>query len=1112
MVSVTEQGIRRGHVAEAAENQLILLVVAFDSRGRAFATALAEAGHRVVLVTEADAVSDSFRHEDIDAAFVCGAPAECAARLRQLRHSHDVLAVPIFRIGFDSEVGAERDAASAGLDGYIHAAGGLDTAVRTAERALLRALASRRRIGSRFMDTVLDVVCVVDRADHFVDLSPSCHEVLGFRPDELIGRSIFSRCHPDDLERTVTEMQQLGIGASNHGFENRYLRKSGEIVHLLWSQQWSDSAGWRYIVARDVTERRTRLSRYESFFELSSDLLAVVGFDGVIHHHNHTVASLFSRTRGDLIGRPMFDFVRFEDLAHSRQALLDGVSGGNIPALEIQMNAVDGSRRLISWTGRIVWDEKLIYAVGRDITESRSIAERLRGMLEGMSDAFFAIDRNWCLTFVNPIFMRDLGLPESELLGRPVFDVIPELREPQLYPHYLKAIETGEPRHFENLSSINQRFYEIHIYPTPHDIGVYYRDITERRLVDGALRKSEERLRFLSNATSDAIWEWNIDTNIVWRSESFGPMFGYTTEESVNSKNFWETRLHPDELPRLMSDVQRLLSSREETFGSEYRFLRADGSWAWVQDRGSVIRDADGQALRMIGGMTDITEQRASEDRLLAQAALLDAARDAILVRAVDGTITYWNRGAERIYGWSSEEALGLKMRDLICLDPATYDTANSRLGTHGEWTGEIAQKTRDGREILVDGRWTRITDREGREQVLVINTDITERRKLEQQFLRAQRMESIGTLAGGIAHDLNNILAPILMSVDLLREQFADSGASDVLDAVKASARRGADLVRQVLSFARGVGGERVIIDPRPIVREVRKILLETLPRTIRFECDLRGKWLLRADPTQIHQVLMNLCINARDAMPKGGMLHVAVEDRSIDDARHLESGARVGAFIQFTIRDTGHGMTPDVLARIFDPFFTTKPVGSGTGLGLPTVQAIIKSHRGWLTVESEPNRGATFRFNLPAEAAVLPQLAPLRPVLEKLRASGQMILLVDDEQSIRTVTGQALANAGFRVLVARDGVEAMSVFGSHSDDIALVVTDMMMPVMDGAATIKALRQLRPSLPIIATSGISSNGNAVVASGLGAQGFLEKPFGIETLLTCIFSILSPAE
>jgi len=372
--------------------------------------------------------------------------------------------------------------------------------------------------------------------------------------------------------------------------------------------------------------------------------------------------------------------------------------------------------------------------------------------------------------------------------------------------------------------------------------------------------------------------------------------------------------------------------------------------------------------------------------------------------------------------------------------------------------------------------------------------------------------MESIGTLAGGIAHDLNNILAPILMSVDLLKEQFADPSATDILDAVRTSARRGADLVRQVLSFARGVGGERVIIDPRPIVREVRKIFLETLPRTIRFESDLHGKWLLRADPTQVHQVLMNLCINARDAMPAGGTLHIEVEDRSIDDARHLEPGARIGAFIQFTIRDTGEGMTPDVLARIFDPFFTTKPVGSGTGLGLPTVQAIVKSHRGWLTVESEPNRGATFRVNLPAEVAALPSMVSSRQTLENPRARGELVLLVDDEQSIRTVTAQALENAGFRVVTARDGAEAMSLLGDISDEVAIVVTDMMMPVMDGAATIKALRRVRPSLPIIATSGISSNGNAVVASGLGARGFLEKPFGIEALLTCIFSILSPAE
>lgn len=1088
---------------------LTLVVVALESRGRAFAQALQKAGHVVLEARTADEVESTVGRDDVDGVFVCGAPAECAARVRELRRGHELLSSPILRVGYEEGPAARAEAFRVGLDGYVEASDEPEVTAARAERGLASALARRRRVGLQFMAAVVDVVCVIDGLGNFVDLSPSCETVLGYRPDELAGLPYLANCHPEDVARTLSEVQAIMGGKASRGFENRYIRKNGDIVHLLWSEHWSGPAGRLYIVARDVTERRTKLARYESFFELSSELLAVLDFEGRIKQHNRAFGNLFAPDGESLVARFAFDLVSDEDRTRGIASFRDGLTGIRNPSLEVHMRSASGAQRLIAWSGRILIDERLVYAVGRDVTESRTVAERLRGTLEGMSDAFFAFDREWRLTFVNSVFERNIRKSREELVGRVIFEFMPALLANEVLPHYRRAVETGEPVHFEYFAAQTQSYFEVHLYPTAHDIGVYYRDVTERRVVDDALRDSEERLRFLSRATSEAIWDWHIESGLVWRSEGFGRMFGFETDMRHMTEAFWTDRLHPDDRERMMAALAGIMSSNAETFGSEYRFLRGDGTWIWVQDRGYVIRDADGRPLRMIGGMIDISERRANEDRLAAQAALLDSARDAILVRAFDGEITYWNRGAERIYGWSAGEASGRHIRDLICLEPANYEAANRRLRTHGEWTGETAQKTKEGREILVDARWTLITDREGREQVLVINTDITERRKLEQQFLRAQRMESIGTLAGGIAHDLNNILAPVLMSVDLLRSMTTDPESLEVLDAIGASAHRGAELVRQVLGFARGVSGERVILDPRSVVTEVRKILLEALPKTIRFECDMRGHWLVRADPTQLHQVLMNLCINARDAMPHGGVLKIALEDRSIDDVRQLEAEARMGAFLQISVSDTGHGMTTEVLSRIFDPFFTTKPVGSGTGLGLPTVQAIVKSHRGWINVRSEAGRGSVFTVNLPAEPSAPALVQPHEGRGPRPRGAGELVIIVDDEAAIRKVAQQTLEVAGYRVAAAQDGADGVALVIEHLSSVALVITDMMMPVMDGAAMIKALRRLAPRVPIIATSGVSSNGNAAVASGLGVQAFLEKPFTGDTLLACVASVLA---
>lgn len=536
-----------------------------------------------------------------------------------------------------------------------------------------------------------------------------------------------------------------------------------------------------------------------------------------------------------------------------------------------------------------------------------------------------------------------------------------------------------------------------------------------------------------------------------------------------------------------------------------------DGRFYWVDTTIVPFLTSEGKPYQYVAIRSDITERKRAEEQIREQAALLDKAQDAILVRSLDDRIVFWNRGAERIYGWTAEEAVGQNARDLLFGENVTqYEHARQILNETGEWIGELHQVTKTGEELTVESRWTLVRSNDGvPKSVLVINTNITERTKLEAQFLRAQRMESIGTLAGGIAHDLNNILTPILMSVEMLRLKCTSADSEQWLALLQQNAERGASMVRQVLSFARGVEGERVSLQPRHLVKEIIKILKETLPKSVEIEFEIpQDLWVISADATQVDQVLMNLCVNARDAMPKGGTLTVRAENVVLDnDFARMHIDARAGKFVSISVADTGIGMSANVVSRIFEPFFTTKEMGKGTGLGLSTALTIVSSHGGFINVYSEVGRGTQFVIYFPA-VELSEESRTDRGRRELLSGHGELILVVDDEEAIREITRGTLEAFGYEVLTASDGTEAVALFAENRDRIRLVLTDMMMPFMDGVATIRALQKMDPNVKVIAASGLAANEKAAEAASLGVKMFLPKPYTAEKLLTTIAETL----
>ena len=514
----------------------------------------------------------------------------------------------------------------------------------------------------------------------------------------------------------------------------------------------------------------------------------------------------------------------------------------------------------------------------------------------------------------------------------------------------------------------------------------------------------------------------------------------------------------------------------------------------------------------LVGVGIDISDRKKADAIVREQASLLDKAQDAIIVRDLDHQILFWNRSAERLYGWSKDQAVGQSIKELLYADPAAFLAATATAVEKGEWIGEIEQFTRKGDVIVVEGRWSLVRNDEGKpKSILAINTDITERKKLERQFLRAQRLESIGTLAGGISHDLNNVLAPIMMSIELLKKHVIDPNGLEILDMVDASARRGADMVSQVLSFARGVEGSAVEMQVSHIIRELVRIISETFPKdiVIDWECD-PDLWLIKGDPTQIHQVLLNLCVNARDAMPEGGQILLRAQNLMVDDSfAGMNIEAKTGPYLRIDVEDTGLGIPKENIDKLFDPFFTTKEVGKGTGLGLSTSLAIIKSHGGFIRAFSDPGKGARFEIYLPAMADGGVEVLEA-PVLANLPCgNGETVLVVDDEASIRQVTRQTLEAFGYQVLLASNGSEAVSMFQEHGEKIAVVLTDMMMPVMDGTSTIRELRRINPSVRIIGASGIKSEIGLPTAPNDALSDFLTKPYTAEVLLKTMKRILN---
>jgi PAS domain S-box-containing protein len=927
----------------------------------------------------------------------------------------------------------------------------------------------------------------------------------------------------------ISERQQAkeALHQAYDELEKRVAQRTAELVmsNVLLLQEITD---------RQRAELALRQSEnlYRQLVESQTDIIIRIDLQGQITFANLAACQTFGWERDEFHGQSFLPFFHPDDLPQVMEDIAAlGSSSQPLINCEQRVFTVNGIR-WFQWNAIAIHDDKgevvEIQGVGRDITEQqaalhqrqlaevalRQSEEKFRTFAEHTHAVIWiASPDSFRTLYVSPAYEKIWGRSCQSLLEQPeswIDNVHPDDRK--LTIKAAKQQLSGEPASAEyrilrpdgSVRWIWDRSFTV--YDDQGKVQFYggiAEDITERKLAEESLQESEARLSLATEAVQIGIWDRNLIANTGIWSANMGPLYGLPNNTLCPSLEDYLNLIHPEDRESVAANIARMI---EEGQGSiEYRIIWPDGNLHWLHCKGQAYYNEIGQPIRIIGTNRDVTERKLAEQKISEQAALLDIATDAILVRDFQSQILVWNKGAERMYGWLSTEVIGKDLQEILYQAGTQYQlkVPLKSVIESGSWQGELSKVTKSGKEIVVESRWTLMRDPEGKpKSILSVDTDITEKKQLEEQFFRTQRLESIGTLAGGIAHDLNNILTPILATAQLLQGKFFqdEERSRQLLALVESNAHRGAALVKQVLSFARGFKGERIIIQVKYLISEIIQIVKETFPKSIELSAIIpEDTWAIIGDSTQLHQVLMNLVVNARDALPNGGTITISTENKFIDEAyTRMNLDAKVGHYIMITVADNGVGIPPEILDRIFEPFFTTKGVNTGTGLGLSTVLGIIKSHDGFIKVSSNVGKGSKFDLFFPAVEATQTFKIEDQDVLP---GEGELILVVDDEAQIREITAIILENYNYRILAASNGIEAIALYAQHKHQINAVLMDIMMPEMDGITAIRTLQKMNNQVQIIACSGLNSIEVFAQAHDYNVKAVLPKPYTARELL-----------
>jgi len=994
-----------------------------------------------------------------------------------------------------------------------------------------KALQESEKRYRQVVENATDIIYTVDEKGNFTYANPAGLKVTGYSLGELRKLNYADLVLPEHRERVLQiYINQFRERLPTTYVEFPFIGKAGEI---LWFGQNAtlvieeDKIVGFHVIARDITEQKRAeeviegLARFPS--ENPSPVLRIER-GGTLLYANEASYSILRNWQLEL-GRPaplILQKVAFEALTQQIGKTIDTEHG----------------QRTISFSVAPIANAGYANFYGLDITERKKMEgalqkseEKYRAILENIEEGYYEVDLAGNFTFLNNSMCRIFGYPKEELIGMNDRQYTDKENAKKLYQAFNGVYRTGEPDIGYGYEIIRKdgtkRYIEasilLHKDSSDKPIGFrgIIRDISERKRAEEALRESEEKYRTLVETSPDAITLMDLNLNIVMGNRPALNLYGYENLQEVIGQSVFDF-VAPEDRPRAIEDTRKMLETGSiET--REYKLLRKGGVPFPAEVRASLVLNVEKRPLAFICVSRDITERKRAEEALWASEKrfreLFDEAPVGYHEIDKEGKITRVNRTELDMLGYTPEEMLGRYVYEFVTEEISSQSVKGKLAGTLS--IGAIFERTylrKDGTTIPVLLGDTLIKDSQGR--IIGLRTtiqNITERKQaegekatLQEQLRQSQKMEAIGRLAGGVAHDFNNILTVIKgYSQFSLAEIKQEDPLRENIEEIKKSADRAADLTRQLLAFSRRQIMEMKVLDLNDLFRNLDKMLRRIIGEDIELVTILdENLGRVKTDTGQIEQVIMNLSVNARDAMPKGGKLTIETANVDLDGAYACAHVAvKPGPYVMLAVSDTGVGMTPEVKERVFEPFFTTKDIGKGTGLGLSTVYGIVKQSGGNIWVYSEPGKGTTFKIYLPRVDEPLEKLKG-EVKKEGLPLGSETVLIVEDDEDVRKFAARVLEKQGYTVLVASQGSDALPLCGEYKKPIHMVLCDVVMPGIAGRELTDHLVSLHPEMKVLYMSGYTEN--AIVHHGILIEGmnYIQKPFTVEGLVRKLREVL----
>ncbi len=964
--------------------------------------------------------------------------------------------------------------------------------------------------------------------------------------DLLSGAVPYARLvHPEDMRRVAGEVAEYtAAGRDTFTQEYRLVRADGEV---RWVDDRTtvirDGTGevLRYQgILLDITERKRaedaldeRIKELRCLFETSKILAEA---EAPLGEKLRRIAELLPPSwqyPEIACARVEFDGEEYRsgnyrdsEFCLSAPIRIDGVVRGRLEVCYLEPRPPEAEGPFLQEESDLL--EELAARINaavrrREMEEAiRRNEQRLAVTLDSIGDAVIATDVMGRITRMNAVAEALTGYAIAEALSRPLTEIFrivnAKTREPAENPvdrvllsgkvvglanhTALVARAGGERQIADSAAPIRDRD------GTVLGVVLVFRDVTDEYAMQEELAASEEKYRLAMEVTSDGLWDWNLTADAVTWSPRCYTMLGYEPDEFPVTFERWRELVHPDDLDRAWREIEAQIREDGNSFAVEFRYRRKDGDWHWVLGRGKAIAwDEEGEVTRMIGTHADVHALKCAEEALRASEAryrsVFEHSPVGIALVEVDTyRLVRVNPQLCVLLDYDREELIGKTLQELTHPEDREVEASHFRELVRGAISSFVFEKrdiARDGSERWVNVLGTLLPDVEGQPRmILKLVEDIGERKRLEEQLLQSQKMEAIGQLAGGVAHDFNNQLAGIMGYADMLAKRLDDETLRRYAQNVLIGARRAADLTKQLLAYARKGQYQSIPVDMHRIIGEVVNILEHSIDRRIHIQQLLRARVAMtKGDPSQLQNAILNLALNARDAMPEGGELIFETEMADLDEAYCARCPFELlpGLYLRISITDSGEGMDEETKQRMFEPFFTTKPEGQGTGMGLASVYGTVKTHRGASHVYSDVGHGTTVTVYLPLTAtarARAPAATASVPASHEAR-----VLVVEDEELIREMALDMLRGLGYKVTACENGAEAVAYYEQAWSFIDLVILDMIMPQMNGHQTFLAMRRINPEIKALLATGYSLNGEAQSILDEGVLGFVQKPFDI---------------